>query len=546
MLRQISVKNFALIENAQMVINDGFTVITGETGSGKSILLGALKLILGERADYSVIRNPDKKTIVEAVFNLSNKDYADFFVENDIDFEVETYIRRDINAAGKSRAFINDTPVQLSVLKKLAERLVHIHSQHHTLALKNKNFQRSILDTIAENQTLLFEMKKHYESIKLLTKEIENLEENRAKIALEHEFNTFQIEELSKLDLTAIDYEEVEKEVERGEQFEEIQEAFQRISFSIHSEGGVVEILQKIIFLTKAKDKKVEELLTRIKSSIIELKDIADVADDELTEMIYEPEEMHVNIARLDAFNSALRKHSLRTQEELLNLYTDLQKKVDESGDIEESIQNKKNQLENITKEAHVLANKISTNRKEVAQKIEKECAQLLNQLKLEGAKIAFDFKEAQLTEYGSDDISLLFSPNKGMPPQVIEKSASGGELSRLMLVIQFLLSQKQKLPTVIFDEIDTGVSGEVAQKIGEHLKSMGEHMQLMAITHLPQVASKGEHHILVEKNDTGKVTKTSFKNLDHQERIIEIAKLMSGSTVNEAALLNAKKLMNE
>lgn len=546
MLRQISVRNFALIENAQLEIKNGFTVITGETGSGKSILLGALKLILGERADYSVIRDQEKKTIVEAVFELSEANYSDFFLENDLDFEEDTFIRREINSNGKSRAFINDTPVQLAVLKDLTERLVHIHSQHHTLALKDKNFQRSILDTIAENQKLLLEVKKHYEAIKKRTKEIESLEENRAKIALEHEFNTFQIEELSKLDLTSLNYEAIEKEVERGEQFEEIQEAFKMLSYTINNEMGVADTLQKMTLQVKAKDKKVEELMERIKSTLIELKDIGDVAEDELSEMIYEPEEMHINLSRLDAFNSALRKHNLRTQEELLNLLVDLQQEVGESGDIDESIRLKKAELEEITKKAMTLSATITEKRKKVAEKIERESALLLEQLKLEGASIKFDFKETSLSEFGCDEIVLYFSPNKGMPPQAIEKAASGGELSRLMLVVQFLLSQKQKLPTVIFDEIDTGVSGEVAQKIGEHLKNMGTHTQLMAITHLPQVASKGQHHILVEKYEEGKMTKTSFKNLDSQERIKEIAKLMSGSTINEAALLNAKKLMDE
>lgn len=546
MLSQISVSNFALIENAKLPLNNGFTVITGETGSGKSILLGALKLILGERADYSVIRDESKKTVVEAIFKIATKDFSDFFKKNDLDIEEDTIIRREINANGKSRAFINDTPVQLNLLKELTEQLIHIHSQHHTLELRQTAFQRNILDVIGENETILNELSVLFNSSRSLSKEIHELEDNRAKIALEFEFNSFQLEELSKLQLNQLNYEEIEKEVERAEQFEEIKENYQLIVNAIGDDNGVLDALNRILNFKKVKDQVLEELSERINSVQIELKDIVAIAEDEVSEMTYNPEDLSLNIIRLDAFNSALRKHNFTSQEELKDLVEKLQQEVDSSGNIEEKIEQKQKELNKVLEKANKVAKDLSARRIKVAKTIEKQVSELLSHLKLDGATIRFDVAEAALQEHGADNITLYFAPNKGMVPQPIERAASGGELSRLMLAIQFLLSQKQQLPTVIFDEIDTGVSGEVAQKIGAHLKSMGEHMQLIAITHLPQVASKGMNHILVKKSDVKGRTETSFQILDTEERIEEIAKLMSGSTVNEAALLNAKNLMNE
>lgn len=546
MLSQLSVKNFALIEKVKLDLNDGFTVITGETGSGKSILLGALKLIMGERADYSVIREETEKTIVEAVFKLSKDKYLPFFNLNDLDFEEDTIIRREINTNGKSRAFINDTPVQLLVLKQLTENLVHIHSQHHTLELRNKQFQLSILDAIAENGSLLLEMKEVYASIKQIEREIKELKEKQSKQELESDFNNFQLEELLNLQLDKLNYSEIEQEVERGEQFEEIKAAYQLITSSIGEDEGTISQLNRILQFIKVSDTKIGALMERIKSVVIELQDIEATAEDDLADLSYEPEELSRYIIKLDAYNTALRKHNLSSQEDLLQLFNHLSEEIYEADQIEELIEAKTKKLIESKEKASFLAHKLSDNRKKSAKSIESQVKELLASLKLEGAAISFDFKTKDIGETGMDDVVLYFSPNKGISPQVIEKSASGGELSRLMLAIQFLLSQKQQLPTVIFDEIDTGVSGEVAQKIGEHLKKMGERMQLLAITHLPQVASKGKHHILVRKSEESGMTKTHLEILDEEQRVEEIAKLMSGSKINEAAMLNAKNLMNE
>ncbi|MFA5573713.1 MAG: DNA repair protein RecN [Brumimicrobium sp.] len=546
MLSQLSVKNFALIENANLQLNDGFTVITGETGSGKSILLGALRLILGERADYSVIRDKEKKTVVEAFFQLDSDKFGSFFTENGLDFDTETIIRREINSNGKSRAFINDTPVQLSLLKSLTEKLVYIHSQHHTLELMDKNFQQSILDILGDNQPFLEELKRNYEALQNIEKEIKTLSEKKAKQELELDFNTFQLEELKALQLEQLDFEQIKNEVERGEQFEEIKSAYQLVSLIINDDNGILEMLQKIFQFSNLSDANLKQLYERIQSVIIELKDIGDTADDELSNMSFEPEELIQFTHKLDAFNTALRKHNLSSQDELLELFQKLSNEVSSSEEIDSLIQEKEKEKSEKLMKANQIAKQLSESRKKIAKSIEKDVKELLSQLELEGATIRFKFLEKELNNNGIDKITLFFAPNKGISEQVIEKSASGGELSRLMLVFQYLLSQKQQLPTIIFDEIDAGVSGKVAQKIGTHLKNMGERMQLFAITHLPQVASKGKNHILVEKQDVSEITTTKIYPLNNDERIKEIAKLMSGDVINEAAITNAKNLLNE
>lgn len=547
MLKKITVKNFALIKNAELELKDGFTVITGETGSGKSILLGALKLILGDRADYSVIRDKDKKTVVEAVFSIQSMNVQAFFEKNDLDYEEETIIRREIHAKGKSRTFINDTPVHLSVLKAFTNQLIHIHSQHHTLALKDKKFQRSILDVLAENNSLLSELSLYFNEMRSLHEEVEQLKENKSKMEMELEFKQFQLEELEKLELEKHDYQEIEKAVERGEQFDEIKSSYQLISSRVNDDdNGVVSILNKLDKNISLSDSKVQLLMERLQSVKIELNDIGAMADDDLLEMSMDPEELNHDIQLLDAYNSALKKHQLQNQEELKKRFQQLNTEVTESSEVDENILKKEEQLSKKREKALASAKKISKRRKKAAATVEKEVAELLGELKLEEAKIKFELEKTELQAHGIDDMKLYFSPNKGIAPTLIEQSASGGELSRLMLVIQYLLSTKQQLPTVIFDEIDTGVSGEVAQRIGCHLKRMGETMQLLAITHLPQVASKGNDHILVHKKEIQGETNTFFQQLTDEDRVEEIAKLMSGQKVNEAALANAKNLMNE
>ena len=546
MLQKLTVKNFALIENATIDLKNGFTVITGETGSGKSILLGALRLILGERADHSVIRNEAEKTVVEAQFYLPKDKLKPIFLALDLDYDQETIIRREIKSSGKSRAFINDTPVQLNVLKQVAEELVYIHSQHHTLELKDSDFQRNILDIIGGLKIDVAGFSSEFKGWKKLNQQLSELKDRKAKIQLNQEFNVFQLEELEALQLEEKNYESIEQEVIRSEEFEDIQHGYQMIAEIINGDGGVADKLGQIRKSITVKDEALNELVDRINSVLIELNDIGSVAEDDLANLDTGNENLERLMQSMDAFNTALRKHGKQTQEGLIELFNSLKSEVSTSSTLDDEILELERKIISEGNSLDKKALEISKRRKAVASDIVKQVIELLNELKLSNAALKFDIEEVELNEYGMDNVTLYFQPNKGMGLKRIDKSASGGELSRLMLVIQYLLSSQQELPTLIFDEVDTGVSGEVATKIGTHMSKMGDNMQLIAITHLPQVASKGNHHIRVHKSEEKNETKTYLTELTKEQRIEEIAKLMSGEKVNEAALQNALNLMEE
>jgi DNA repair protein RecN (Recombination protein N) len=546
MLRKLNVRNFALIRNADLEFKEGYSVITGETGSGKSILLGALQLILGERADYSVIRDTTSKTIVEATFDLCRTDLITFFKDHDLDFADETIIRREINAQGKSRAFINDTPVQLSLLKSLTERLIHIHSQHHTLDLKSRDFQLSLLDVLADAIELRKECEQAFFKWTSKRKELLKAQDEIMLARREHEFNSFLLEELDALKLDEFDFQRIETDVNRGQQAGEIVRSFGQLVDLISGDDGVSSQLARLMKMNTYGDQDLEALIERLQTVRVELNDISDTAADCMESVSLSPEEMAEKSTLLSQFNSLLMKHGCQFQEQLIAFRNDLQDKVTkvESGD--EQIA----QLETDTQEAEQYyfekADALSSQRQKHANEISNQIIQLLQKVKLETANFAFDLQLGSPSISGIDEVAVLFSANKGMALQPLEKVASGGELSRLMLVIHYLLSGKKQLPTVIFDEIDTGVSGEVAQRIGELLKMMGDQMQLIAITHLPQVAAKGGHHYQVSKfEDTIGETITQIVELNNDEKVMEVARLMSGTSVNTAAIENAKNLMN-
>ena len=544
MLKKLTVKNFALIENAELDLQNGFTVITGETGSGKSILLGALRLILGDRADLSVVREASKKTIVEGVFDVEKDRFIGFFQQNDLDFYEETILRREINANGKSRAFINDSPVQLSVLKELTSQLIFIHSQHHTLSLKSKKFQLELLDAWAKTTLLKNKVENTYKHWKKLASQILEVENKIAEAKKESDYNQFQLEELQRLNLSTADFSAIEQAVNRMEQLEDIKAHFGQIDSLVNNEGGVSE--QLLSLQKKApEDQKLNELLQRIESVRLELIDIAAEADDELQSTDLSFDDIESKVELLNQYNAALNKHRCSSQEELIALESSLLSKISSDSELEIQLEELKKEHEAVYKNLVELANKLSEQRKSASPSLSKEVRTILDNLKLPETHFEFVFDEKELSEDGIDNCVILFSPNKGIPPHAIEKSASGGELSRLMLAIQSILAKNMDLPSLIFDEIDTGVSGEVADRIGVLLRQMGETMQLFAITHLPQVAGKGEFHISVRKNSEKDKTKTSFVFLNGEERVDEIAKIMSGTEINQAARENALKLMN-
>ena len=552
MLISLYIQNFALIEKVTLDFSKGFTVITGETGSGKSILLGALHLILGDRADYSVIRNKEEKTVVEAVFKINNFDLQLFFDENEIDFQEETIIRREISAQGKSRAFVNDTPVQLQVLKVLAEKLIHIHSQHHTIDLKNNDFQMELLDVLGGTILEKNKFNAEFSNYKFLQNALISKENLLSQSLLNADYTKFQVEELEKLDLVNSNYESVEKELKALENSEEIKLGFSMLINQLTDEGQQANAIHQLNSVKAKLDKlsglypNLDELTLRFKESFLELTDIGNEALSMLEEMEVNPEQKELLTAKLDLFNASLRKHSALNQEELTIIYQNLASSQHSVEELETEIESLKNEIATIQSNLADLASDLHAKRTKNALLIQQNMIELLTELKLPHTQIVFDFvKTNKFSNNGFTEMKLLFSPNKGMDPLPIERAASGGELSRVMLAFQYLISAKKQLPTLIFDEIDTGVSGEVAQKIGAILHKMGAYMQIFAITHLPQVAGKGENHLKVTKSHDADITTTQVLTLSVEDRIEEIARLMSGDNINRAALENAKALMN-
>ena len=549
MLVTLNIQNFALIEQAQLNFQSGFTVITGETGSGKSILLGALNLILGERADYGVIRDKEAKTFVEVSFLIKGFGLEDFFNQNDLDFADETVIRREITAQGKSRAFVNDTPVQLTVLKELSEKLVHIHSQHHTLELKNPQFQLDLLDVLADNTVLRQTFKKTFLDWKKINQTLVQKRAIFAKLLQDADYNRFQWEELNQLSLDAEDYQSLENELASFEKMEDLKAAFASTNFLISEENGIsdrLSVLKSNLEKVQHLNPSLKSLSERVVASLIELRDIAEEAELQLENLESNPQRQIELTEKIDVYNRALRKHQVNNQSELLEIFQTLSETQSSTDELENEIEKLAKQVEKLDSEVQKLASELHKNRVENAPKVSKQLVTVLDELKLVDTKIIFDLSmSTKMDENGNSSLSLLFSPNPGIAPKPIEKAASGGELSRFMLALQLLLSAKKQLPTLLFDEIDTGVSGEVAQKIGVVLQKMGAQMQVMAITHLPQVAGKGMNHWKVQKVNAKGSTLTEVIELNQNQRIEEIARLMSGENINEAALQNAKALMN-
>jgi len=552
MLHSLFIQNFALIEKATLEFSEGFTVITGETGSGKSILLGALHLILGERADYSVIRNKEEKTVVEAVFKIRNFDLKTFFVENDLDFNEETIVRREISAQGKSRAFVNDTPVHLGVLKNLAEKLIHIHSQHHTVDLKNVDFQMDMLDLLGDTLTLKNQYVSVYNNYKSTQIQLVTKETALQKALLNADYVKFQLDELEKLELATYNYQVLEDELKAIENSDTIKALFSVLIDQLTDEGGEINALTQLSHVKSKLDRsvgmysKLDDLTQRLKETYFELSDIGNEALTCLDDLEVNPLRKEELTLKIDLYNTSLRKHNVHNQEELLSIYGHLSSSQLSVEELENEIVALKNTLKFLETESIEKAKNLHEARGSKAVVIQNQLIEILQELKLPHTQIVFDLTVSdKLSANGFTDLKLLFSPNKGVAPLPIERAASGGELSRVMLAFQYLISTKKQLPTLIFDEIDTGVSGEVAQKIGNILHKMGNYMQIFAITHLPQVASKGQNHLKVSKSHETDITTTAVFKLTEKERVEEVARLMSGDNINEAALENAKALMN-
>lgn len=546
MLQRLHILNFALIEEAKIDFNKGFTVITGETGSGKSILLNALNLILGERADFNVIGSKTNKSIVEATFEISSH-LKPFFQENDLDFDETLIVRREILKEGKSRAFINDTPVQLSTLKSLCSQLVQIHSQYNTLELKSKSYQLELVDILAGLIPDRNEMNQLFTSFQELKKKLNVLESELASAQMTQDYNQFVLNELFELHLDKTDYSTLETELNRIENSEALKALYYSIVDFVENQDLISNMKSTKSNLDKyaISDSEASNFSSRIESLLIELKELSSDACKALDDLQFSNFNVDQLTENIDNYNRILSKHRLNNQDQLKEFKAELEGKVIGLETMEFECENVRNELSIKTKKLKEFAMQLHQKRMNSTPSIEQNLKQILNSLKLPDTDLKFELKVAEsINSFGNSEISFLFSANKGMTPIPVEKAASGGELSRVMLALQKMVSEKRELPTILFDEIDTGVSGDVAQKIGYLLNKMGETVQLIAISHLPQVAAKAEHHLVVSKKIENQEMKTRVYSINEEERVHEIARLLSGEEISDAALSNAKNLM--
>jgi DNA repair protein RecN (Recombination protein N) len=550
MLKQISIQNYALIEESTIVFPSGLTVITGETGAGKSILLGALGLILGQRADVTALSNKTKKCVIEGVFNIRQYKLSDFFKEQELDYEDDTTIRREISPEGKSRAFVNDTPVNLNVLKLLAEQLIDVHSQHETLLLNDKAFQFQVLDSFAGLKETLSNYKLSFKELKTKERKLQELLDRELQAKKEADYINFQFNEIEQANIIEGEFKKLEEESDTLNNAETIKiNLIKAVAIASEGEGSIVSQLNTVKTLLNPISKygkRMEELFARVQSSLIELKDIGNEITDIDESIVFDLNRLEIVNAKLDTYNRLFKKHAANSEEELLKIKSELEEKLLNMSSLEEEIK-KLNKEVNV--EAKILvenAQRISKKRLAAIPQIEKNIKRMLGDLSMPNAQFKISCTQSdKCSVNGIDELVFLFSANKGSEFNELHKVASGGELSRLMLCVKDQIARLTALPTIIFDEIDTGVSGDVAHKIGNILEKMAEGMQVIAITHLPQIAVKGKHHLFVFKRDIKEKTVSDIKVLKKEERVLEIAKMLSTGKPTEAALGNAKELLN-
>ena len=548
MLSKITIQNFALIQHLSVSLENGLQVITGETGAGKSIILGALRLILGERADSKSISDPEKKSVVEAEFKITSS-YLPFFEENDLDFEETTIIRREILPSGKSRAFINDIPVTLDVLKELSSKLIDIHSQFETSNLFSEEYQFKIIDGLSENKEIISNYQKKFVSYQNLKKELLSLENQLAERNKESDYQSFLLSELQEFNLDNINLEELKNKVNVGEHAELILENLGQISGRFQQEEiGILDSLNDIknkIQKISENSPHLEQLSQRIEESYLELKDIAESIENKIESTEINPEELAVFTSQLNKINSLLLKHQVSDIEELIAIREQLSTQQKNSENLEKDIEETKNQLNTIQQDLDNLAKILFENRQKTIPIFKEKTEELLARLGLEKAKIEVEFTENQdFNKFGKEYIQLLFQANSGFPLKPIQSAISGGERSRVMLSIKKIMAENAELPTLILDEIDSGVSGKTADEIGKVMQDMAKNMQLIVITHHAQVAAKGNSHYKVVKQDVDGKTQSNIIPLGEKERLHEIAQILSGSTITDAALQQAEELM--
>lgn len=550
MLKQLYIKNFTLIDELNIQIHPGFSVITGETGAGKSIILGAIGLLLGNRADSKSIKAGRDRCVIEAHFDLSKYDMQQFFTDNDIDEDLsDTIIRRELTAAGKSRAFINDTPVSLTKMRELGEQLVDIHSQHQNLLLQKEDFQLNVVDIIAQDEKQRKNYEAAYNQYKQANQKLNALKAEIEKNRENEDFLRFQFKELDEAQLQNGEQEELEQEYEMLSHSEDIKTAlYQADNHLSGDDGNIIERLKQTSEqLANIKDvyPEVTELLERIDSSYIELKDIAQEVNGLTDHVEFDPARLETINERLDKLNSLQQKFHVRDLGELIETYHQLKEQLSHIDHSDEDVEALEQEVTQLLEKAQKQAKELTAIRTKAAKKVEEEMKQRLIPLGIPNVRFSISLTEKPLSHDGGDKVSFLFSANKSTPLQPVTQVASGGEIARVMLSLKAMISGAVKLPTIIFDEIDTGVSGKIAEKMAQIMVEMGNHeRQVLSITHLPQIAAMGSHHYKVSKEETDKGTISRMTELSQQERVQEIAQMLSGSDVSEAALANAKELL--
>jgi len=550
MLTGLTIKNYALIDQLQVNFNDGFTIITGETGAGKSILLGGLSLILGKRADLSSLRNPEKKCIIEASFDISKYKLKNLFKDQDLDYDTQTIIRREILPSGKSRAFVNDSPVNLSNLQALGEHLIDIHSQHETLQLVDDAFQFQVIDALANTEANLEAYNLHLKEHKVLQKQLKQLQQFQAEAIKEHDYNSFLLNELVAANLKEGELEVLEEEYELLNNVEAIQLKLEQANALLSEEqAGVLTSLRevKVAFQKLASiSNTYQDLLDRVTSSLIDLDDVLVDIERFEDKLDADPNRLEVVNAQLMTLNNLMQKHLVKSIEELIEIREALSKKVEATENADQDIVDKQEEIKALEKLLNTEAKNITDKRNKAIPELKKQLEALLTQLGMPNAQFNISLEASNTFLYnGKDNLNFLFSANKGGQFNVLKKAASGGELSRIMLAIKSILSKYVKLPSIMFDEIDTGVSGEISNKMADIMSQMSTKMQVFSITHLPQIAAKGNTHYKVYKEDVNEVTTTNLVKLNYDERVVELAQMLGGTQLSDSAIAHAKQLLN-
>ncbi len=550
MLANLSIKNYALIDELNVSFTEGFTCITGETGAGKSILLGGLSLVLGKRADLSSLRDKDKKCIVEAEFKVDKYDLKPFYKDNDLDYEERTIVRREIQPSGKSRAFINDSPVTLDILTELGDNLIDVHSQHQTLRLADNDFQLKVIDALADNGKLLATYSDKLEGYRKTSKELQELIDFQREAIKEHDYNSFLLEELEAAPLKVGMQEELEECYEQLNNVENILELLSKGYQLLNDEQvGVVNSLTELKQVSNRLSNfgsQYADLNQRIQSVFIEIDDIAEELLRFQDKAEADPQALEETNTKLQQLYDLQKKHGAADVSELLEIKETLSEKVSVTENLEANIQRKQELRSVQQKELDTLAESLSAKRKKVLPSLKKQLQDSLSSLGMPSATFKIKIHPSKdFRNNGKDELSFLFSANRGTDYGELKKVASGGELSRIMLTIKSILAKYEHLPTMMFDEIDTGVSGEISNKMGDIMNAMSKTMQVFSITHLPQVASKGDHHFKVYKIEESGTTHTKMKKLDPDERVTELAGMLGGNALTDSAMAHARELLN-